>query len=176
VFSGDRLCKCVVGLHRFGDPVTTNRGLTLRVTPVPPVDTEFAKPSVFVRALSSVSKFYRNEKLNQIVQHADIFVEAIYSIMRAVYYPPIRAIIIVRNRPIWTWFSVAYQTPQRILLTARKFVYFYAIFEWLYWNSHYFWKKSKSNENLKTTITSKNYDKTKNNYRMWNILNIWVAF
>jgi len=57
VFSGDRLCKCAMGLHRFGDSVTTNRGLPLRLSPVPQVDTEFAKRSVFVRALSSVSKF-----------------------------------------------------------------------------------------------------------------------
>ena len=45
--------------------------------------------------------------------------------------------------------------PQRILLTAGKFVYFYAIFEWLSWNSHYFWKKNISNDNFKTTISSK---------------------
>lgn len=57
VLSYDRLCECAVGLHRFGDSVTTNRGLALRVSHVPRVDREFAKPSVFVRALSSASKF-----------------------------------------------------------------------------------------------------------------------
>ena len=41
----------------------------------------------------------------------------------------ITAVIIVRNRPIWTWFCVAYQRPQRVLVTAGKFVYLYAIFE-----------------------------------------------
>ena len=34
--------------------------------------------------------------------------------------------------------------------------------------------KNKSNENFKTAIPSNDYDRPKN-WRMWNVLNIWVA-
>ena len=36
--------------------------------------------------------------------------------------------------------------------------------------------KNKSNENFKITVPSNNYDKTKKNCKMWNVLNIWVAY
>ena len=35
-------------------------------------------------------------------------------------------------------------------------------------------EKNKSNDNFKTTIPSKNYDRPKTT-RIWNLLNIWVA-
>jgi hypothetical protein len=35
--------------------------------------------------------------------------------------------------------------------------------------------KNYGNENLKATITNKNYDRSKNNWKMWNISIIWVA-
>jgi len=35
--------------------------------------------------------------------------------------------------------------------------------------------RHKSNENFKTTIPNNDYGRPKNNWRMWNVLNIWVA-